>query len=147
MAFVGSKTGQSAAVHVDVVIPDQVRISFFGYAVGGEIDAPGIFVHSDDVAHIPFPLGDLIFNATAFAVVEVEVVPIVAFAHPNDFFVVSQIVAETARIIDEGFGCFFDQAAYKAILSRHFQYTVDFVRPFVVFEGNAAVVFVPAQTR
>src|SRR5205085_7441491 len=42
-----------------------------------------ISVHSIHAAHDPFAFGDLIFHAPRLRVVEIQMAPTVAFAHPN----------------------------------------------------------------
>jgi hypothetical protein len=101
------------------------------------------FVHP---ANYPFPFGDLIFYFAACAVVEVEVIPAVAFRHPDDFFAVIHVVPIFfAGITEKCFGFFVNDGARTSAFGIHFDDAVNLMPALVVFKSEAAAVLPPRR--
>ena len=138
------QAGQTGAVEADAVVMDKVRIFVLVHAVGREVDDLVLLVHVLYFAYVPFATGDLVSRLSCRAVVQVEVVVVVAFARPEDALPVCEVVAVDAGIVDIFFFLFLDQCAYVAVGCRHFQHPIDFVAPFVVLKRDGLAVGVPS---
>ncbi len=61
------------------------------------------FIDVQDLAHGPLPLRDLVLRLAGFQIVEPQMAPAVAFAHPDEFILMVQPVAPAfAGVVDEG---------------------------------------------
>ena len=87
--------GETGAVEIDAAILDEVRILSRNQSAGLEHNLPLGVVHKHDIAHQPFALGDLILHLAGDAVVQVQMLPAVAFRRPDDFLAVVHIVTIT----------------------------------------------------
>src|SRR5580698_10207883 len=93
------------AVEIDAVVVLEVRVFILAHAAGGEPDLTFVVVHLDHVAHHPFASSDLVFHATGTTVIQVEMIPAIAFRHPDDLAThPADIVGKAAPGIDEGPG-------------------------------------------
>jgi hypothetical protein len=81
----GGQQRQSRAIEVDAVGVAQIRVAP-GFAAGAaEIQHPVGFVDVIDRANHPVAPGDLILQDALLSVVEIEVIPPVAFRRPDHF--------------------------------------------------------------
>ena len=117
-SLVGGQVGQSVAVESDAVVAYQVGILLLLHTVGGEVDAAVLLVHLQHLSYIPFPFGDLVRGSCRASVVHIQVVPVVAFAHPDEAFAVLQVVAEVARVVHVLVAGLFHQRAHLSGFGR-----------------------------
>ena len=141
--FFRSKANQVFPVEADAVIADEIRVFTGLYTICGEVNLPVFFIYTKHFAHIPFAFGDLVDGLRSGAVVHVEMVPVVAFAHPDDMLVVPQVMAEMAGVVYVFITAFLYQWTYLAGLCRKFQYPVHLMPALIVFEGYGTAVRVP----
>ena len=120
-----------------------VRVFFGIYATGREINHLVVFVHFEHAAHHPVAFCDLPDHLAFLHVNHVEVVPVVAFAHPYHFLSAFQNVAEHAAVIDKSGAALFHECAHLAGFRIEFQYTVYFMSAFVVFKSYGFSVLFP----
>ena len=142
--FFRGQTGQAGTVEADAVVMDEVRVFVLVHAVGREVDDLVLLVHVLYFAYVPFATGDLVSRLSCRAVVQVEVVVVVAFARPEDALPVCKVVAVDTGIVDIFFFLFLNQRAYLAVGCRHLQHPIDFVSPFVVLKRDGLAVSVPS---
>ena len=124
---------------------NQVRVFILVHPVSREVNLLVFLIHVLHLAHIPFPLRNLMRGASRGTVVHVQVVVIIPFARPDDTFAVCQKMAENARIVYIFLFFLFDERAHAAILGRDFEYAVNLMSAFVIFESNSLAVAVPLQ--
>ena len=87
-SFFRSKANQVFPVKTNAVIADEIRILTGLYTICGEINLPVVLVYAEHFAHIPFAAGYLMDGLCGRAVVHVQVVPVIPFAHPDDVLVI-----------------------------------------------------------
>ena len=145
-AFFRRQAGQAGAVEADAVVVDEVRVFVLVHAVGREVDGLVLLVHVLHLAYVPFAAGNLVEGLPCRAVVQVEVVVVVALARPEDALPVAQVVAVDAGIVDVFLFLLLNQRAYAAVGCRHFEHAVDFVSAFVVLKGDALAVGIPGRS-
>jgi len=85
-----------ASVEADAVVSDEIWVFILVHSAGLEPYAACILIHVDDAADIPVSLCDLVLHLACSLVIEVEVIVVVALAHPDDLAVVLCMVAELA---------------------------------------------------
>src|SRR5450759_3947385 len=90
----GREWGEAGTVEVDPVVVEEVWILAGVHAVGAEPDLPLLLVDLLDAANRPLALRDLVLDRPRGTVEQVEVVPAVAFRHPDDLAPVPGVVAE-----------------------------------------------------
>ena len=147
MIRVGRRVGREAgAVEVDAVVVDEVRILSGIHAARAEPDLALVFVDAEHVAHDPFALGDLLLDRAGDAVIEIQVVPAVAFRHPDDFLAVGDVEAVTlARVRKERFRLLADDRSRLAGQAVDRNDAIDLMTALVVFERHGTAVFAPGQ--
>ena len=128
------QTSESAAIKPNAIIANQIRIFIWHHTVGGKGNFPLSLVHVQHFAHVPLAFGNLIFHLSCVTVVEVKVVPVVAFAHPDDFVAIAYRLAKITGVIYKGFRCFFDYGFNLAGFGHNFQHTIHLMTTLVVLE-------------
>ncbi len=143
---------EAGAVEVDAVVLREVGILSRDRAAGCKPDLPVGVVHAGDIAHQPVALGDLIFHLAGDAVVEIKVLPTVAFGGPDDLLAVVHVIAELAArrharpkiaVVEEGLCLFVDESARGAGAGVDLDHLVDLMSALVVLEGESAAVLPP----
>jgi hypothetical protein len=123
------------------------------HAAGAEPELTLLFVHLHDMADRPGALGDLPGGAGR-TVDQVQVIPAIAFGHPDGLFAIGQVVAIPLAGLERGGGAVVvekclrflrDHRARRAGLGVNFDHPVDLVAALVVFEREGATVFPPHQ--
>ena len=146
---------QPGAVEIDPIVVREVRILAGIHAAGAEPDLPLDGIDVLHGAHDPLAFGDLVLHRAGGAVVEIQMVPAVAFRHPDDFLAVVHVVAELLAGIgeravrgavgEERLRLFRDDRARGAGRRVDFDDAVDLVSALVVFEGQRPAVLAPLE--
>ena len=84
------QTEQVRAVEVDAIEIDEVGILTGIHAAGGKPDLTTLVVDVIDASHEPGSLRDLVLELAVLPIVEVEVIPTIAFGGPNDLLALSR---------------------------------------------------------
>src|SRR5262249_14701582 len=117
---------EAAAVEIDPVVMDEVRVFARIHAAGLEPYLALLLVHFLDAAHDPIAFRDLILHLASHAVVKIEMAPSVALRHPDDLPAVGQIVAVLlSRIAEEGLRLFADDGARLAGAGVNLDHAID----------------------
>jgi len=112
--LVRCQAGQAATVQVDAVVTDQIGVFVGVHAVGRKPNLAGFLIQFQNISDVPFTLGDLTFYLAGGPVVNVEMVPVVPFAHPNNFLTVFQVITVLAVVVDVGVAGFFNEATHRS---------------------------------
>src|SRR6185437_12492303 len=143
---------EAHAVEVDAAELREVGILAGDEAAGVEIDLALVLIDVINIADEPLALGDLVLHLAGETVIEIEVLPAIALAGPDDVLTVIEVAAEAAAggeagselvVIDERLALLVNEGAHGAGLRVHFEDAIDLMAALVVFEGEAAAVFPP----
>src|SRR5262245_7558143 len=82
---------------------NEVRVLAGVHAARAEPDLPFFLIYGVDAADDPLSFRNLVLHLASCAVVQVKVIPAVAFGRPDDLFAVGDVEAiPLARVLDEG---------------------------------------------
>ena len=105
-------------------------------------------VDAIDFVDDPFAFGDLVFGRAGFAVEEVEVIPAVAFGHPDDFLgFLKPMVVFFSGVADESLRGFGDKRGGLAGFRIDGDDAEDLMSALVVEEGELRGVGIPVEIR
>jgi len=143
----------------------EIRILIRVHAAGAEVDLAVGDIHAVHAAHDPVALRDLILHATGLSVVQVEMVPPVAFRRPDQLTagvcrattatlrqltvrvdVIGEVVPAVA-VHEEALGDFIDHRAHGASRRVDLEHAVDHVTALIVLERVRGAVLPPYRAR
>src|SRR6185312_8695566 len=140
------------AVEVDAVELREVGVLAGNDAAGFEIDLPLGVVYIVHVADQPVTLRDLVLHFAGNAVVQVQMLPAIAFRCPDYFLAVVDVVPvfpargkarPEIAVVEKRLGLLVDQRTRLAGGSIDLDHSVDLMAALVVLEGKAAAVLPP----
>ncbi len=124
---------------------DVVRVLAWMDAAGAEPDLPLGLVHAIDTANNPGTFGDLVLYLPGLGVVKIEMVPAVAFRHPDQFAGTVEVVQEIlARVVDERGALLLDDRLDRTACGIDREEPQDLMAALVIDEGEAAGIGGPA---
>ena len=145
-AIVGGEDDEAGAVEVDAAGMEVIGVLAGADTAGAEPDLAVGFIDEIDAAHDPIAMGDLVFDLAGGGIVEVEVIPTIAFAHPDDFMGAVKVAGIfLAAVIDEGLAVFIDDGLGFAGLGVDGNDLEDLMSAPVVEVGEAAGIGPPAD--
>ena len=137
---------QLGAVEIDPGVVDMIRILIRHDTAGAEEHLPTLRVHMLNAADHPISTGDLILHRALTGIVKVEVIPAVAFRHPDQLPSIVQAMQETfAGVIDEGGTLFVHDSPRFTRVRFHGNHAQHLVAPLVVKELNLRRVRCPVN--
>jgi len=127
---------------------EKIRVLTLIHATSQKQHLASLIIHLNHTPHHPLAFGDLIFHLAGAAVIKIEVVPAIAFGHPDDFLTVVQVMAIFfAGVEKESRTLFIDQSSSRAARRVHLDYPINLVAPLVVFKSESPAVFPPGKVR
>ena len=144
IAIALSELLEAAAIKVHPAEVEVVGVFVFAQTAGEEPDLALGIIDMKDFSHGPCALGDLVFSFAGFGVVQVEVAPAVAFAHPEEFAGgVQPVTPGLLSVVDEGLGGFFDDDAHGACFCVCGQDAVKLMTALIVIKVELTAVWGP----
>src|SRR2546421_7049675 len=132
---------------------NEVRIFTRVHAAGLKPNLALLFINFIDRANDPIALSDLVLQFAGLTIVQVEVVPTIAFRRPDEFPPIVQFVSillssvprvwNQGTIINERGRLFRDHRPRFGCRRVNFDYAVELMPALVVFKRKSAAVFSP----
>ncbi len=145
-AVAGGQFHQARSVEVDAAVVDVIGILLGMNSPGLEPDLTLGRVYAVDLPHDPRALGDLVLQLSAAEIVQIQMVPPVAFRHPDHLVGgLQQLAMIVVGIIDEGLARVVDQCGDLAALGVDGHDPHRAVSSLVVVEREPTGVLVPAM--
>ena len=133
------------AIETDAIVMHEVWVFFRIDPARCEVEDLFVLIHVDDLPHAPFPFRDLPFHSSCGRVIEVEMVPVVALAHPDELTSVFEVISEVPGVVDECCGRLLDDGAQDARLCVHSEYAVGLMSSLVEIHGHLTAVGSPCE--
>lgn len=139
---------QVGAVEINAGKVDVVRILIGINPSELKPDLALFVIDAIDFVDDPFAFGDLVFGRAGFTVEEVEVIPAVAFGHPDDFLgFLKPMVVFFSGVADESLRGFGDERGGLAGFRIDGDDAEDLMSALVVEEGELRGVGIPVEIR
>ena len=139
-----SQVHQTRSIKFHFVVMDVIGVFTCIFAATFEDDGTILLIDVHHFANHPFAFRDLIFDGSLLGIEQIQMVPAVAFRHPNDFLGVFQVVAVMfSAVFHIRLAFFFDQNADGARGSVHFNHLIQLVSTLVELEGEVLAVWCP----
>ena len=131
------------AVHTYFIIMYQIWILIPIHATSREIDFSLLFIHTLDAANKPVALCNLSDNLRLLHIVEIEMIPVVALAHPEQLLAILDKLTPQTTIVHEGIGTLFYHGTQFASFSIHRQNLIEMMPTLVVLHRHLLAVWCP----
>jgi len=131
------------AIHTYLIIMYQVWVLILVYATSREIDFSLLFIHTLDAANKPFALGNLANNLRLLHIVEIEMVPVVALAQPEQLLSILDKLAPQTTIVHKGIGTLLYHGTKLTGFSIHRQHLIEMMTTLVVLHRHLPAVWCP----
>ena len=131
------------AVHTYFIIMYQIWIFIPVHATSREIDFSLLFIHTLDAANKPFALCNLSDNLRLLHIVEIEMVPVIALAHPEQLLAILDKLTPQTTIVHESIGTLFYHGTQFAGFSIHRQHLIEMMTTLVVLYRHLLAVWCP----
>src|SRR6185369_4137825 len=125
---------------------DVVRVLRRINAAGAEPDLTFLDINAVDATDEPIAFGDLIFHRAGGLINQIEMVPAIAFRHPNDLAGrFDLLLVELAAVVDESLAGFIDDGAGRARLAIDADDAQRLMAALIVKEDKLLAGFVPMK--
>ena len=116
-----------------------IRVFLLAQTACHEPDFASRLIDVQHLTHRPCTFRDLVFHGAFLRVVEVEMAPAVAFAHPDEFVrVVQPVPPRLLGVVDEGLRGLLDHHAHRARFRIHGEHAIKLMASLVVVEVKLA---------
>ena len=143
IALFGSERHHILAIHTYLIIMYQIWVLILVYATCREIDFSLLFIHTLDAANKPVALCNLSDNLRLLHIVEIEMIPVVALAQPEQLLAILDKLAPQTTIVHEGIGTLLYHGTQLAGFGIHRQHLIEMMTTLVVLHCHLLAVRCP----
>ena len=143
IALFRSERHHILAVHTYFIIMYEIWVLILVHATSREIDFSLLFIHTLDAANKPFALCNLSDNLRLLHIVEIEMIPVVALAHPEQLLAILDKLAPQTTIVYKGIGTLLYHGTKLAGFGIHRQHLIEMMPTLVVLHCHLLAVWCP----
>ena len=143
IALFRSERHHILAVDTYFIIMYQIWVLIPIHATSREIDFSLLFIHTLDATNKPFALGNLSDNLRLLHIVEIEMIPVVALAHPEQLLAILDKLTPQTTIVHESIGTLLYHGTQLAGFGIHRQHLIEMMTTLVVLHCHLLAVRCP----
>ena len=121
----------------------QIWVLILVHATSREIDFSLLFIHTLDATNKPVALCNLSDNLRFLHIVEIEMIPVVALAHPEQLLAILDKLTPQTTIVHKGIGTLLYHGTKLAGFGIHRQHLIEMMPTLVVLHRHLLAVWCP----